>query len=606
MNARKPFQIAALIIAFSLIVVLFGNALVGSQYMPSSETTVGSNMGGAGSASSGGQGNETQNSSGVSNSVSNAAGGGGEAFTGASGQVDGLTKGTQVPVLSPFELRRYETLQRENELEQIPETPVDPNAPVRNGPPLSPESAPPQEAPIVGSGSTQAPSAPGSFVYYRNADLGSGTASIIGETSHASNGMVVLETWNWYAAISRDGGRTWTYYNPATLFPTTFGGFCCDQIAYYDQAHDTMFWILQYNTDGSGNNAIRIAWAKGQADLAAARFCYTDFTAQQLGSTHGPSGTNYDQPKFARSNNFIYLDIQRYGTASGATIIRVANSEFSTYPTCNGINYQFYIPNVYSPGFTQRAYSTMYFAGHATTSTLRVFKWPESVGFSGITSADITHRSYPASYPYLCPRTGGSATSDWCQRRSFGGGWAHTDRIFTGWVTSGIITFVWDAGQGTAGLGTFNYPFLDFVRVNESAMTLNSEFLVWSSGFAWQYATAALNDNLNVAGTFLWGGGSYYQNCGNFIWDSYSPGWTGPASFGWESYAARNSNSDPNDTLSGDYLATRRNGFNGNTWSGSCYSLVGGGANANVHPYYLWFGRAINAPLDLFIPIIRK
>jgi hypothetical protein len=527
-----------------------------------------------------------------------AAGGGGVAQSSAAMAGTGAGLGTATMPSSPPTPQQNQP-NAEQETAEI--TPDDPNAPRTAAPYVPPTE--PRDLPGAGNASPAAPSA-ASLVFLKNQDLGSGTGNIIGETTSASLKNEVLETWNGYGAISKDNGSTWTYYNPATLFNwpgNDFGGFCCDQIAYYDQTHDVMFWILQYSPNGSGNNAIRVAWAQGAANLAAANFCWVNLTPQQLGSTDGPSGTNYDQPKFARSDNDIYLDIQRYGTKSGATIIRVAASAFTG--ACAGFTYDWYIPNVYSPGFTQRASSTMYFAGHATTSDLRVFAWPESVDHTGITSHDVTITTYYVNYPHSCPRTGGNSTSDWCQRRSFGGGWAHSDRIFTGWVTGGVITFMWDSTQGSGGSwGTKAYPFIDVARIKESDFSLISQPAMYNSNFAFVYPSAALNDRGHVAGTFMWGGGSHYESCGVFIWDDLTPNAPPP----WEVYLnVRASNSDPSDTLSGDYLGTRRSDARPYTWNGACYALVGGGSGSYVHQYFLWFGRARDF-VSLFLPLIRK
>jgi hypothetical protein len=288
----------------------------------------------------------------------------------------------------------------------------------------------------------------------------------------------------------------------------------------------------------------------------------------------------------------------------------VDESQFTS--ACGGVGYQWYAPGLFSPGFTQRAYDTMYFAAHVSNSTLRIFAWPESAAnWTGITTHNVPHTAYPQNYPYTCPRTGGSSTSDWCQRRSFGGGWAHSDRIFSGWLTGGNIFFSWDASQGNNGVGghTFAYPYLHIVQVRQSDFALLGEPIVFSSGFAIQYDAAALNDRLNVAGAVMWGGGSYYENCALFIWDDLSPGYT-VGSFGLEWYSAVTSNQDPSDTLSGDYFAGRRNAVNGNTWSGSCYSIRndGSGGAVNVHPYYFWFGRGRDYTVirDVFIPTVRR
>ncbi|MBI5029680.1 MAG: hypothetical protein HZB51_04080 [Chloroflexi bacterium] len=531
-------------------------------------------------------------------------GSGGTATTGGSGASNPIVELSSVPPRLPH-AGQPET---ENDRQIDPLTPIDLNPVIKTTAPTASEVNPPSNAPILPASSSRAPAAPNDFYYYQAKDLGGG-GSMIGETSHASNGLVVLETWNWGAALSKDGGKTWGFLNPYTLFPSSYGGFCCDQVVYYDQSHDITFWILQYSPNASNNNAIRLAWANGIGRLSNANFCYTDFTPQQLGS---PSGTNYDQPKFARSDNNLYLEMTQYGAAGGSIVIRVAISAFTT--ACGGVGYQWYAPGLFSPGFTQRGYSDMYFAAHVSNSTLRVFDWPESAAnWTGIISHDVSHTAYPANYPFRCPRTGGNATSDWCQRRSFGGGWAHSDRIFTGWQAGGVLTFVWDASQGNNGVGgsTFAYPYTHVVRINQGTFTLINEPIKWSSSFAIQYATAALSDRLHVAGTVMWGGGSYFENCATYIADDLSPGYTGIGFFpsgGWEWYNALNSNIDPSDTLSGDYFATRRNDYAPYTWGGSCYALLNGIGGVSMHPFYLWFGRGRDTPVieTLFLPLVIK
>lgn len=497
----------------------------------------------------------------------------------------------------------------ENDREADPVTPIDLNPVVKTTEPGTPGLTAPIQPDQPGAASPSDPTA--GFYYYGGPRKVGGGASLIGETSHASNGLVVLETWNWGVGMSRDGGKSWGYLNPYTLFPASYGGFCCDQVVYFDQSHGITFWILQYSPNVSNNNAIRVAWANGTTNLFNAAFCYTDFTPQQLGS---PTGTNYDQPKFARSDNDIYLEMTQYGAASGSIVIRVATSAFTS--GCGGVGYQWYAPGLFSPGFTQRGYADMYFAAHVSNSTLRVFDWPESAAnWTGITTHDVAHTAYPVNLPNRCPRTGGTATSDWCQRRSFGGGWAHSDRIFTAWQAGGVLTFLWDATQGNNGVGgfTFAYPYTHIVRINQSTFALINEPVQWSSGFAIQYASAALNDRLHVAGTVMWGGGAYYENCAAFIADDLSPGYTGVGFFpsgGWEWYNGPDSNIDPTDTLSGDYIATRRNAWDPYTWGGSCYTLNndGTGGSVNVHPWYLWFGRLRDTPIVsiFFLPLIKR
>ena len=59
-------------------------------------------------------------------------------------------------------------------------------------------------------------------------------------------GNTVFMTGNWWAAISRNGGRTFTHVDPFTAFGGGYGGFCCDQVAIYSPVADATVWVLQY------------------------------------------------------------------------------------------------------------------------------------------------------------------------------------------------------------------------------------------------------------------------------------------------------------------------------------------------------------------------
>ncbi len=60
------------------------------------------------------------------------------------------------------------------------------------------------------------------------------TASHVCEPSLATNGDVVFYTGNWFAAISVDGGGTFRFVDPTSMFPASLNhDFCCDQVVQY-------------------------------------------------------------------------------------------------------------------------------------------------------------------------------------------------------------------------------------------------------------------------------------------------------------------------------------------------------------------------------------
>jgi Divergent InlB B-repeat domain/PASTA domain len=408
--------------------------------------------------------------------------------------------------------------------------------------------------------------------------------ALIPEPSVAVNGPDALMTWNWNAAVTTNGGDSFMYLDPPSR--SAYGGFCCDQSAYYDPSRDLYIWILQYLEDAAGNNAIRILIAKGSDQLAAGAFTWWDVTPQAIGA---PSGVWYDQPKVARSDNDFYMEVTGYSGSSfqGSVVYRFPLNDLAGG---ENLHYDYYHANTSSPGFIEGATSTMYFAGHVNSSTLRVYSWPESADASGIKPFDVQHHSYPRTLPYQCPRTGAPATSDWCQRPTGEGHYSHSDRIMGGWIANGVIGFGWDAGQGKGDLRTFPYPYLHFVRIAASSMKLIDEPILWSDKYAFSFASVAPNRSGDLGGAVMYGGGSTYENCAILVHDGYTP-----ASGFWELDSAQLSDADPNEPEGGDYLSARPDPANPSGWAATCYALHGGGDGGNMQPYALSFARQVPA-----------
>jgi hypothetical protein len=162
----------------------------------------------------------------------------------------------------------------------------------------------------------------------------------------------VFFTGNWYAGVSQNDGASFGYVNPYTLFPASAAGFCCDQRALYDAAHNLYVWLLQYNTTGgcdtrtppncNGNNIYRIAVATGPKAVVSGNWCYWDFTPEDLGM---PAGMQFDYPHVALSNQFFYFSANAYLSRSVAgtdwrqtSIVRIPLDPLTR---CAGYTYNF-------------------------------------------------------------------------------------------------------------------------------------------------------------------------------------------------------------------------------------------------------------------------
>src|SRR5579862_5306912 len=108
------------------------------------------------------------------------------------------------------------------------------------------------------------------------------------EPSVAVDSLLVMTTGNFWMSLSKDGGQNFTTVNPSTVFPEDFGGFCCDQVVQYIPRWDLFVWLLQYGSNATGVNAIRIAvqTAKEVRNSNGTSWTYWDFS----NTTFAPSG----------------------------------------------------------------------------------------------------------------------------------------------------------------------------------------------------------------------------------------------------------------------------------------------------------------------------
>jgi len=468
-----------------------------------------------------------------------------------------------------------------------PPVPVDASAPRLSTQPTVPHQTKISPAPSPNGEDNLASNS--ALVLFRNVALGAaGTdafTSPIDEPSVSTNGDEVLYTGNWYAAVSANGGGSFTYLDPYADFPASYGGFCCDQVTIYDPTRNITIWVMQYGTDAYGDNAERIAVADGQAGVLNNVWTYWDVTPQNAG---WPTGYWFDYPQVALSSNYLYLTANVFNSSTSSfAATEILRLTLDTLATGGGLSFS-YFDNTSLSGFSpvSGATTTLYFASHASTSMLAVFAWPESTDWTGITVSDVPHSAfvYGAAGSMLC------TSPDSTNACGYG-----DSRVKGGWVAGGVIGFAWDAAQGSGGLGYFPYPYVHVARINQSTMTLLDEPVIWSSANAWVYPGISADGRGGVGVSLAYAGGGYYPGSTVLVRDDLSP-------TTWQALAVRSGTSGPISDRWGDFLTVRPASGSGNTWVGTSFSLQGScGISdytcANVEPRFLWFGRQRDNPL---------
>jgi hypothetical protein len=458
-----------------------------------------------------------------------------------------------------------------------------------------------------------APQAPGTFTFFRNTPLAS--APVVGgvtlnrlipiEPSGATNGRVVFYTTNSYAAVSGDGGQTFSYINPFAADGTPAqinGGFGGDQIVYYERTRGLMFWLTQYFPDNTTNTQ-RLVVYRSQADVLNNNGIFYDFTPATYGFTTPPAGATgfwLDFPDLAVSDNFLYHTTNVFprilpnptnpcagtcptrpcpagcGTctnvcsAVGAVVARLPLAQLAA-----GQNLGFLFYSDTNSGYrcTHGAHGTMYWGSHNSTTQIRIYRWDENSGT--VFRDDVNHDAYNT----------GTMTATSPDGNNFAA--ASDSRILGAYVANGVIGFMWNAAQG----GGFPFPHVQWLRFNENDRSRITQWQVFNNNHAFLYPSVHPNDRGHVGGTLAWGGGAFFPSALAWVKDDFDPAET----FSFENLTFATGNAGPNYNRWGDYFSTRVSVPYGNTWAGTGF-VVNGAGGANPDPRYVWFGRERDTP----------
>jgi hypothetical protein len=375
------------------------------------------------------------------------------------------------------------------------------------------------------------------------------------------SGQVVLVTANTFAALSKDGGTSFTFINPAVLFPQDpHKPFFCDQTLVYDAAHDLMVWYMQHDyyagasaTDPDAGNLYRIAVAKGD-DIGKNRWRYYDFTPQLIADW---KTTELDFPDLTFSDNYLYVSTNVFdegagGAYRGAVTVRMPLDKLAAY---EAFNFRVFTtvpkddPNGFGPGSlrgARGAKTTMYLGTNtaaAGNNSLRVYAWKEDA--TSVTSTDVTINDWFGGGRGDCTAPGPDGR-DWLGRID--------GRMTAAWYnrTNDTFGFAWTSAQGTPA-ATFPFPHVR-AAVFKAAdpPTLDSQPILYSKTTAYAYPAVAADAQGQLGVSVAYGGGTanYPSHAVGFL--TPPPGangfWT------WTLAAAHQGDTGPQFDAWGDYF----------------------------------------------------
>ncbi|HSF20316.1 MAG TPA: hypothetical protein VLK65_32685 [Vicinamibacteria bacterium] len=450
-------------------------------------------------------------------------------------------------------------------------TPPVPDAPVAR---LHPTSAP-QDSPAAVP-LTHLPNDTRDFVYEFYQGPG-GFNSQVGEPSIGANGGVFFITNNWYAAVSANYGKDWSFVNPFVV-GNADAGFCCDQKAIYVPQFDLMIWILQTIENGT-QNRYRMVVFRRLSDLTTATYHFYDITPAIFGLNATAPNKWLDFPDIQFTNNRLYLTANVFTvTANTFADALVASFDLNQMAAADQVNFSygtiFNGPGAGRIGTASNRLtsgaddSTMHIFGHLTTSSVRIYTWTDA---DVLTSVD---RSLGTTWadPTTCPGIGGDPCGRLDARptaafRANGG-----KEIVMGWSSGPIAPFP-----------NVHMKFARFTTASPNNLVTVNE--IWGNTFHYYYGSGGTNGRGHGGGTVQRHSASNHPECGFWMMDDVSGHVPGVG------LVITASDWTPN--ISGDYLESRPYYPHDDVWAGTCINYFGG---FSVDYSAVIFGRTRDMP----------
>jgi len=394
--------------------------------------------------------------------------------------------------------------------------------------------------------------------------LSLGTTSIVSEPAAANHGNIVFMTGNTWAARSTDGGNNFSFVNPFSDFPVL----CCDQDVVYNDVHDVWIWYRQGFFDSSlGGSGFKNEVKINVSTNDALTWCTYTLTAPNINS--GLTDHFIDYPHLQTTDDKLYISTNIFDNVGFDDFTAMLRFDLSELSNCGAATFQTLLSSTefnYTP--VNGATDTMYFGTQLSPTQTRMYSWQDSS--SSQNSVVVSYPSYSSS-GYSCPMP--DTGTNPCDRSD--------PRILGGYLSNGVLGFVWDAAQG----GSFSFPYVNYITVNALSGSLLANTPLFSNSAAANFANFGVNNVGDIGiGLFLMGG-ALTPNYLVGIDDSQ----TGTNQFDF--VTVKTSTHGPNTDLWGDYVRIKPFKPDNGQWVGTGFTMQGGTTNSDVENLFVIFGR---------------
>lgn len=405
-------------------------------------------------------------------------------------------------------------------------------------------------------------------------------ASTLAEPAAANNAVHVFAAGNFnHAEFSSNGGTTWSNVAlPAG--PSDAPTLCCDHDVIIDDARRVTFHSGLYVNSSATNGVVRIFVRR---TLPAASCSY---------DIRNGTNTLPDYPHMELTKRFLYLTtnnipqsgssfrrIHRFNLDQMADCLTVSFTSFTQFSTTIG-------QRVWVPAEGTNNIETMYWGQLDSSTTFRIFSWPEAAA----APTSVTRSISAANFPGTVDCRGGTGNANWWGNSTSASihGFRLRGAAAPGALGGpGVLAFYWNVGPDSV----HTQGHIHAAVFSLSTLSLLAQPHIFNTGFCFGYPVVTANKRGDLGMSLAFGGragggGNAAQGAVG-IDDEFTSG----IGFFGTFFPTASGTHNRADGRYGDYFTIHPYEPCEKWFSATNYALLSGTGVANVNSRYVEFGR---------------